>query len=87
MTAGRLSIALLGTLVKGLVTGPVHLDSGSKLDLGDYQSNYKLKKEFTVVADTPETELELVRDRCSPKFVQLELSPPRTEAVRRSLKR
>lgn len=72
------------TIIKGTMTGAVKIDGATKLELGDYQSQYGVKKEFTLVSDQLDLQLQLVPERCGPKYVQMKLSSPRSENGRRA---
>lgn len=64
------------TVLNGSVAGAVRLEDGTKIDLGSYDASRPFKKDFRLVADRTDIDLEIVPDRCDPKFVALSLTPP-----------
>ncbi|CAN5598972.1 hypothetical protein BH11PLA2_BH11PLA2_48530 [soil metagenome] len=79
-----LTQAAFRTTLKGTITGAVRIDGASKFELGSYASQFATKKEFKLISDRTDLELELVADRSEPKFVKLDLSKPETAFGRRT---
>ncbi len=63
----------------GLVTGPVKLDGATKIDLGKYSAERKTTHTATLVTEQLATELELLPERCEPRFVKYSLGEPKVE--------
>lgn len=82
----KLSPRTTRLLIKGQVVGAVRIDGASKLELGDYKSEFAMSKEFRLMSDNPDIDLEIVKDRCEPAFVQLSLGPPEVAFGRKTWK-
>jgi hypothetical protein len=70
--------------IKGQVIGPVRLEGGTKIELGSYESNFTVTKQAKFVSERTTMELELVPERCEPKFLQLSLGKPEVAFGRKS---
>lgn len=68
----------------GTITGLVALGDGhSDVNLGDFNAEFGIKKEFKLQSSRTDLELEVVPGESFPGFLEVKLSPPTTEATRR----
>ncbi|MGL4420869.1 MAG: hypothetical protein ACRCZF_09415, partial [Gemmataceae bacterium] len=71
------------TTFNGRVTGLVQLETGEKIALGSYNTNFATKSSPRLFSQVQDLDLTLDLSRCEPAFLKVALDPPTIDGSRK----